>query len=438
MTRNESDSRVLGVFRSPLGIAVAVAVVVVLATAIGLAAWRSRPPQRTLTAHFSQTVGIYPNSDVRVMGVKIGEISSVHPDGRTVAVTMHYDAKYKVPASAKAVIVPPSVVGDRYVELSPGYTGGAVLADGAQLRGNHAVVPLELDDVYKALNNLDVALGPKGANKNGSLNDLLAAGRKGLKGNGKDLHKMLTHLADALDTLSNGRQDLFGTVVNLQKFTRALAESDTAVRTFNKQLADVSEQLSGERDDLSSALRDLSTALGEVTTLVKANRHELTNNVHALTDVSGLLVKEQKSIIDFLDVAPTALSNLNLAYNARSGTLDTRDDLLGAYDPASYVCSLVVHVSPVKQIPDACFQLAATLAKAGQPLTKELKKLLSLLPLPGVNLGAIVDPDPDGTTGGTGKVGQTPVDGESSPQSDGSGNVANDPTLAGVLGGGQP
>ncbi|BCJ37896.1 ABC transporter substrate-binding protein [Actinocatenispora thailandica] len=436
MVRSHRDSRSLGVFRSRLGIGLAVAVVAVLGTAIGLAVWRMGPPQKTLTAYFSQSVGIYANSDVRVMGVKIGHVTAVRPGGRTVAVSMTYDADYEIPAKAKAVIVPPSIVGDRYVQLTPGYVGGAVLSTGAVLRGDRAVVPLELDDVYKALNNLSVAVGPNGANKNGSLNNLIRTGAKNLKGNGKDLNQTLRDLAAALDTVSDGRQDLFGTVVNLQKFTTALAESDGAVRQFNKQLADVSEQLSNERDDLAAALKDLGTALKQVATFVKTNRKELSDNVAALTDITGVLVKQQKSIIDVLDLAPTALSNLNLAYNARSGTLDTRDDIIGPYDPASYVCSLVTHLVPVKQVPVACFELAAFLAKAGSPLTTELKHLLNLLPIPGLNLGAIIQPDPDGTTGGTDRVGQKPVDGETTPQGDGSGGVASDPTLGGILGGG--
>ena len=68
--------------------------------------------------------------------------------------------------------------------------------------------------------------------------------------------------------------------------------------------------------------------------------------MEALADITGVLVRQQKAIIDILDVAPLTLSNLNLAYNARSGTLDTRDDALGPYDPASYVCSLMVDLVP--------------------------------------------------------------------------------------------
>ncbi|MGA8115390.1 MAG: MCE family protein [Actinocatenispora sp.] len=437
MSHTGSRGGRLGVFRGRTGVGLAVVVVAVLATAVGLAVWRSGDPQRTVTAHFAQAVGIYPHSDVRVMGVKIGTITRVHPEGRTVAVTMTYDSKYKIPAAAKAVIVPPSVVSDRYVQLTPGYVKGRVLPDRAQLTGDRAVVPLELDDVYKALNSLNTALGPKGANSDGSLSKLLATGRANLKGNGKTLHQTLTDLADALDTLSNGKQDLFGTVINLQKFTTALAESDGAVRDFNRQLADVSDQLAGERDDLAAALKSLASALHKVTSFVKDNRADLKDNVEALTDITGVLVKQQASVVKILDVAPTALSNLNLAYNARSGTLDTRDDLLGPYDPASYVCTLVTHLVPAKQVPTACFKLAALLSKAGQPLTTELKHLLSLLPIPGLDLGAIIQPDPEGTTGGSDRAGQNADDEKSDPGSGPFGTSGSDPTLAGILGGGK-
>lgn len=439
MTEEIRSHRHLGPFRGPLGAVLAVLLVAVLGTAVGLAWWRSQPAQHTLVASYTQTVGIYPGSDVRVMGVKIGTITSVKPHGTTVTVTMTYDAKYRIPASAAAVIVPPSVVSDRYVQLTPPYSGsGPLLKDNAHLSGDKAVAPLELDDVYKALDNLSTALGPNGANSNGSLNDLLAAGKNNLQGNGKTLHQTLEDLAAAMDTLSNGRQDLFGTVVNLQKFTTALAESDGAVREFNQQLADVSDQLASERQDLANALSSLSVALGQVATFVRDNQAELTDNVNGLTDLTGALVAQQKSIIDVLNVAPTALSNLNLAYNARSGTLDTRDDVLGPYDAASWVCSMLVHLVPAKQIPDTCFQLAEYLYKEGQPVTAELKKLLSLLPITGLNLGSIIDPDPAGTSDGTGRVGQTPVLGETSPQSNSNGEVSSDPTLAGILGGGQP
>ena len=74
----------------------------------------------------------------------------------------------------------------------------------------------------------------------------------------------------------------------------------------------------------------------------------------ALADLTGVLVRQQTALIEVLDVAPLALSNLNLAYNPRSGTMDTRDNALGPYDPARFVCTLLAETVPAPQVPAAC------------------------------------------------------------------------------------
>jgi phospholipid/cholesterol/gamma-HCH transport system substrate-binding protein len=374
-----------------------------------------RGPERRLVAHFTRAVGVFEGSDVRVLGVRIGRVVAVVPEGRTVRVEMRYDAGWDVPAQAQAVVIPPSVVSDRYVQLTPAYTGGPALADGAQLPVSRTAAPMEIDEIYRALDEFNRALGPDGANADGALTDLLAAGRANLEGNGAALHDTLDGLSRALDTLAGGRQDLFGTIGNLQQFTTALARSDLMVRSFNQQLANVAEQLAGERDELTSALRNLATALADVTTFVRQNRAALKSNVDALADITGVLVRQQRAVIDILDVAPLALSNLNLAYNPRSGTLDTRDNVMGPYDPASFVCSLMVDLLPGAKISDKCFALAQTLNAKKLPMTDQLRKLLKLPP--GDAPAAKVPPQ-----------GSPP-----SSAAPGGPTTSSDPTLAGIL-----
>src|SRR5207248_6415998 len=301
---------------------------------------------RRLVAHFASTVGIHEGSDVRVLGVRIGDVVRVVPQGRTVLVELRYDAKYPIPADVTAAIIPPSVVSDRYVQLTPAYAGGPVLPDGADLPLDRTAVPLELDDVYRALDQFNKALGPSGANSGGALKNLVATGAANLDGNGENLGATLDGFAKTLGTLADGRADLFGSLADLQRFVTALAESDQQVRRFNDQLATVSEQLAGESQDLAAALRNLATALADITTFVRDNRAALKSNVEGLTEVSGVLARQQQALAEVLTVAPLGLSNLNLSYNARSGTLDTRNDATGPYDPASYVCSLLVDVVP--------------------------------------------------------------------------------------------
>jgi phospholipid/cholesterol/gamma-HCH transport system substrate-binding protein len=406
---------------------VAVAVVVALAVTIGVVVWRMPPSGRRLVAHFEKTVGIHAGSDVRVLGVRIGRVVAVIPQGRTVRVEMRYDQRYDIPADAQAVIVPPSVVSDRYIQLTPAYSGGPRLADNADLPITRTVVPLEIDDIYRALDEFNKALGPTGANANGALTDLLGTARANLDGNGQNLHETLDGLSKALTTLADGRQDLFASVANLQQFTTALAESDQQVREFNQRLAGVAEQLAGERDELAAVLHSLTVALGDVTAFVRDNRAELKSNVAALADITGVLVRQQQAIINVLDVAPLALSNLNLAYNARSGTLDTRDDATGPYDPASYVCSLMVDALPAPQVSKECVALAQTLNARHLPMTDQLRSLLGLPP--GTSPPTPVPP-------GTATRPGTP-EGPSTAVGVPGGSSSSDPTLAGILGGGR-
>ena len=75
--------------------------------------------KKYVTASFPRTVSLYEGSDVRILGVPVGKVESVRPAGTDVTVKMWYDAKYDVPADAKAVIISPAIVGDRFVQLTP-------------------------------------------------------------------------------------------------------------------------------------------------------------------------------------------------------------------------------------------------------------------------------------------------------------------------------
>ncbi|WP_243638921.1 MCE family protein [Streptacidiphilus pinicola] len=316
--------------------------VCVLALVVGavVAFW---PQQRTVrvTAYFTRTVGIYPGSDVRVLGIPVGRVVSITPQGSRVQVVLEYDAGRKVPAGAKAAIINSSVVSDRYVQLLPVYRGGPTLGDGAVIPLDRTAVPVELDRVYSSLDMLAGALGPQGANADGSLSRLLGVSAANLNGQGDKLHQSVHDLSAALTTLASGRQDLFGTVRQLQVFTAALETDDTQVRQFSENLAGVSAQLAGERENLGSALKNLAVAFGDIAGFVRDNKSVLGSDLKGLRDVTGVLVKERSALTEFLDVAPTALSDLNRAYNPTAGTLDTRDNAEQTQDPALYLCSLL-------------------------------------------------------------------------------------------------
>lgn len=322
--------------KKALALVTALAVVAALAVAL----WPRTDTVR-VTAYFPRTVGIYPGSDVRVLGVRIGEVAEIEPEGRRVRVVLEYDAERKVPAGAQAAIINSSVVSDRYVQLLPVYRKGPLLRDGAVIPEARTAVPVELDRIFDSLHTTAEALGPDGANEDGSLARLLGVSADTLEGQGDDIHRTVEDLSKAVTTLSDGRGDLFGTVRNLQVFTSALAADDQSVRTFTGTLAEVAEQLAGEREDLALALKHLGTALGDVADFVKDNKKSLTANVKGLSKVTRVLVTQRAALEELLEVAPTGLSNLQNAYNPSSGTLDTRNNPDHPQDPAALLCSIL-------------------------------------------------------------------------------------------------
>ncbi|MEO6086683.1 MAG: MCE family protein [Umezawaea sp.] len=344
---------------------------------------------RKVTALFGAAVGLYQGSDVRVLGVKVGTIDDVTPEGKLVRVVMTLDRDVKVPADAQAVVVAPSVVSDRYVQLAPAYTAGPTMGDNVLIPRERTATPVELDELYASLDKLTTALGPNGANKDGSLSDLLTSAAKNLDGNGQALNDTIKNLGDATRTLSGSKEDLFATVDNLSSFTAMLAANDSQVRDFNSQLAEVAGFLADERENLGAALTELATALGQVQGFIKDNRAVLKSNVDKLASITGVLVKQRAALAETLDVAPLALGNLQNSYNAASGTLDTRADINELNQPPLVlICKLIQQVEPGSvplALSQVCSQLEPVLTGA-VPLPTPAEALGSLsqgkLPLP--------------------------------------------------------
>ena len=282
---------------------------------------------KQITAYFGETIGVYPGSTVRILGVKVGTIDSVTPEGQRVKVTMTVDGNVPVPASAGAVVVAASVVSDRYIQLTPPYTGGPQMADHGVIPERRTATPLEVDQVFSSLTKLANELGPNGVNAHGALSDVLNTGAANLKGNGRNFNTMIAQLGAATRTLSGSRDNLFSTVNNLQSFTTMLKSEDSQVRLAEQQLASVSSFLSGDRFDLTGALHELSIALGQVKTFIESNRSLVKTNVGRLAAITRLLVSERASLAEAIDDAPLAVDNVLGAYNPVSHTLNGRGDL---------------------------------------------------------------------------------------------------------------
>lgn len=326
--------------RGPIVLIAAIVAAVVLIA--GVLWWVfNRMGTTEITAYFDKAVGVYEGSDVRVLGVEVGKVTAVVPEGDQVRVDMRVDRGVDIPADAKAVQITPSVVADRYVQLAPAYTGGETMADGAVIPRERTATPVEVDELYASVDELSRALGPEGANKDGALTRFVETGAENLEGNGAALGRTIEQLSAASRTLNESRGDLFGTIENLQIFVSALAANDQQVREFNTQLSDLSGYLAGERENLGLALNQLSESLGVVAQFVNDNQAALKDNVDALVPVTNNLAANRDSLVNSLTLLPLAVSNLVNSYDAESGSLASRLVVTDLQDPAGVMCKLI-------------------------------------------------------------------------------------------------
>lgn len=288
-----------------------------------------RSHQLRLSADFVSSVGVYQGSEVRLMGVPIGRVTTIEPHGGFVRVSMTYDAKYRLAANADAVIVSPSVVADRFVQLTPAYGGsGPTLPDGAHLGVSRTRVPVELDRIFRTAHDLLDALGPRGANDSGAVNRFLHVGAADLRGNGGLLHDLIQKLSGATSTLGSSSNDFFASVSSLEQLTGTLAAGDGDVRAFDLEMEKVIGFLADERGSLGQVLDRLAGSFGRIETFVRENRAALSANVNGLKDVTAALVAERVALEEVLHRTPVGLDNLNRTWDPQMQAVRSRSNEL--------------------------------------------------------------------------------------------------------------
>jgi phospholipid/cholesterol/gamma-HCH transport system substrate-binding protein len=356
-------------------IAQGLAVVVVLAVVvIGGHELFKGPKQRTAIAYFPVAVHVYAGSDVDVLGVRIGSVKSVEPVGTQVKVVLSYDASRRIPANASAVILNPTLVADRVVQLAPVYRGGPVLADNATIPMQRNQIPVELDDLNRNLYTLMQALGPAGANRHGALSRAIAVGDANLHGQGAKANATLHHLSDLVQTLDDNRGSLVSTINNLNSFTATLAAHDNDTRGFANELSRVSGQLDSERSDFAAALHNLQLSLGEVATFVRHNRSALSSDVRGLSTVSAILARERTLIAHMADMGAVGISNYPHMYTPSQRTYNARFNFNGTQNPAVFVCQLLTSVGASESQAEQCLKALSILKGLGvPPSTKSAK-----------------------------------------------------------------
>lgn len=322
--------------------------VLAVVVAVALVGWGSvavweATRTKTYFAEFTSVNGVYEGDPVKILGVDVGTITAITPGADSARVEMAIDHDVRLPADASAMIVAPSLVSGRFIQLTPVFTGGTELSTGATI--HNTAVPVEWDALKEELTALATELSPTEEDPEGSLNRFVAGADEVLDGNGETYRKSLRELSRTMSILGDNREDIFGTVTNLQLFVSALSESHQQIMQLNTRLGSVTSLIANRNDDLARALDDLDAALGDVRRFVANNREVLVTGVDKLADVSTTLANKRPEIERLLHVAPTAMVNFYNIYKPAQGTVNGALALSQFATPVNFICGAIEGVA---------------------------------------------------------------------------------------------
>jgi phospholipid/cholesterol/gamma-HCH transport system substrate-binding protein len=321
-----------------------------------------------VTAFFTNSNGIFAGDEVRILGVPVGKIDTIEPQPQRVKITFWYDRKYQVPATANAVILSPSLVTARAIQLTPAYTGGAHLPDHAVIPLERTAVPVEFDDLRQQLEKLTDMLQPARPGGVSELGAFINTTADNLRGNGLNMRDMIIKLSQAFSALGDHSSDLFSTIKNLSILVSALQSSADLMRHLNVNLASVTGLLSNGPDEVSSAVSMLNDAVGGVQSFVADNREALGTTSDKLASITHALVDSQDDIKQLLHIAPGTFQNFMNIYQPAQGTLSGALAVNNFANPISFLCGAIQAASRLgaEQSAKLCAQYLAPIIKNRQ------------------------------------------------------------------------
>ena len=350
-------------------IAVAVVLAVVLVggvltlTTSGAAANRVH-----VVGYFANSNGIFVGDEVRILGVPVGKIEKIEPQPQRVKISFWYDEKFPVPADAKAVVISPSLVSVRAIQLTPAYTGGPRMADKAVIAQDRTAVPVDFDDFKVQLQKLTQTLQPTQPGGVSTLGALVNTAADNLRGQGANVRDAIVKLSQAFSALGDHSNDLFTTVKNLSILVDALQSSQDVLRDLNQNLAAVTGLLSNEPNELGNAIADLNSVVGDVTSFVADNRESLGTTSDRLAALSQTINESLMDIKQVIHVAAPAFSNFLNIYEPAQGALTGALATNLFQNPLQFICGAIQAASRLgaEQSAKLCVQYLAPILKNRQ------------------------------------------------------------------------
>ncbi|GAA0504811.1 MCE family protein [Saccharopolyspora thermophila] len=258
-------------------------VVTVLATGLLVMTIANRDLRaaESYTARFTDVTNLNVGDEVRIAGVKVGEVESIEVVDRRIAEVRFNVADRRLPATVTATIRYRNLVGQRYIALEqgPGDAGGE-LPPGGLIPLERTRPALDLTVLLGGFKPLFQALSPEDVNK------LSYEIIQVLQGEGGTVESLLAHTASLTSTIAS-RDEVIGQVIdNLNGVLGTVNARDQQLSELIGQLQQVVSGLAADRDAIGDALTAMDGLTTTTAGLLTEARPGLRQDIAALGALS--------------------------------------------------------------------------------------------------------------------------------------------------------
>jgi phospholipid/cholesterol/gamma-HCH transport system substrate-binding protein len=258
----------------------------------------------TYSARFVDVTSLLPGDDVRIAGVRVGQVEEVGiADRKQAEVKFSVDAGRQLPAGVTATIKFRNLVGQRYISLAQG-TGSGVLAPGATIPLDRTRPALDLTELFNGFKPLFRALSPDDVNK------LSYEIIQVLQGEGGTVESLLTHTASLTKTIADKDAVIGEVITNLNGLLDTVNARGQQLSDLVVQLQQLVSGLAADRKPIGDAIQALSGLAGTTAGLVDEAREPLRNDIAALGTLTKNLNDNEKIVEHFFQFMPEKLSTL--------------------------------------------------------------------------------------------------------------------------------
>ncbi|NHD16579.1 MULTISPECIES: MCE family protein [unclassified Actinopolyspora] len=257
------------------------------------------------SALFTDVTGLKEGDDVRISGVRVGQVESIDLVDRGTAEVEFTVSQRRLPSSTEAAVKWRNLIGERYVALEQGT--GAVdeqLESGATIPLERTSPPLDLNALLGGFQPLFRALSADEVNK--LSHEIIQV----LQGESGTVESLLSHTASLTRTIAEKDKVIGQVVSNLNSVLRTVDERRSELSGLVTQLQELVSGLAADRQSVGSAITAMDELTNTTAGFTADAREPLKQDIAGLREVSANLNRNKSDVREFLQNMPGKLETI--------------------------------------------------------------------------------------------------------------------------------